>query len=229
MRKAAEIGRGSYTMISALSDVGEKMDELFEKISEPQVTGISVDWPGGVGVDAYPQAVPDLYANEPVVVKAKISGVLQATDVIGIRGDTPAGAWQRELTVLDGRQSSGVAALWARSRIEALSDAATRGRDAAAVRKDIVATALKYHLVSRHTSLVAVEKIADRQPGAQLRRDVVPNLMAYGQNSQAIFGLPATGTNALQLQLAGGACLLLASLIIAVRRRRRDRSGALAR
>ena len=38
MRKSAEVGRGTFTTISALHEVGEKMDRLFSKIEHPQVT-----------------------------------------------------------------------------------------------------------------------------------------------------------------------------------------------
>ncbi|MDX1516246.1 MAG: marine proteobacterial sortase target protein, partial [Woeseiaceae bacterium] len=74
MRKASETGRGSFTMIGAQAEVGEKMAGLFAKIEQPQVTDIVVTWPGNVIVDAYPATVPDLYASEPVWIKAKVTG-----------------------------------------------------------------------------------------------------------------------------------------------------------
>ena len=40
MRKAAEAGKGTYMFISALHEVQEKMDDLFEKLQQPQVTDI---------------------------------------------------------------------------------------------------------------------------------------------------------------------------------------------
>ena len=40
MRKAAEAGKGTYTFISALHEVQEKMDTLFQKLEQPQVTNI---------------------------------------------------------------------------------------------------------------------------------------------------------------------------------------------
>jgi Ca-activated chloride channel family protein len=40
MRKAAELGRGTYTYVSALHEVEERMDRLFRKLEQPQVTGI---------------------------------------------------------------------------------------------------------------------------------------------------------------------------------------------
>ena len=227
MRKAAETGRGTYTMISALNEVGEKMDLLFGKIEQPQVTNISIDWPGGVSIDAYPEVVPDLYVNEPVTVKAKITGVLRDTDVVGISGDAVDGAWFRELSLANGAKSPGIGALWARARIGELMDMGRRGTNSTEIRDEVVSTALKHHLVSKYTSLVAVDKTPARVAGELLRRDQVPNRMAYGQSSNAIFGFPATATNAARLQLLGMACILAALILVFLGRGRRHDKPAL--
>ena len=60
MRKASELGRGSFTLISSQHEIAEKVDRLFAKLEHPQITNIEVHWPGGVAVDAYPETVPDL-------------------------------------------------------------------------------------------------------------------------------------------------------------------------
>lgn len=229
MRKAAAAGRGTFTTISALHEVGEKMDRLFEKIEQPQVTNIAIDWPSGVVTDAYPKLVPDLYLGEPVVVKAKINGPLSTKDTVTIRGDSAAGAWSRELGIVDDTQSSGVAALWARARIADLADSGRRGGNAEEIRNAIVATALQHHLVSKHTSLVAIDKTPVRPVGDPLRKEQVPNLLAHGQSANAIFGFPATATNAAYLRIAGGSCILLALLLFASGRRRPENHHALAR
>lgn len=222
MRKAAETGRGTFTVISALHEVGEKMDRLFNKLENPQVTDIEVQWPGGVLVDSYPKIVPDLYLGEPVVVKARVSGELQPGEVVRIAGNSVSGAWSNELALASRSPSAGVAALWARARIDNLLDELRRGADEAEVRPAAVETALTHHLVSKYTSLVAVDKTPVRPAGDPLDSEQVANLMPHGQSGAAIFGFPATATNAEVLQLTGLALLSLALLIMAapVMRRR---------
>lgn len=218
MRKASETGRGTYTLISALAEVGEKMDALFEKIEQPQVTNINVRWPSGVVADAYPNIVPDLYVHEPVTVRARISGPLRTGDEVQVDGDTIAGAWTRSLELTNLGESAGIGALWARARIDALTDAGARGADAKETRDEIVATALTHHLVSKHTSLVAVDKTPARPANAPLSSQQVPNLMPYGQSVNAIFGFPATATDATRLQRNGIWSLLLALLLLTMSR-----------
>jgi Ca-activated chloride channel family protein len=228
MRKSAEVGRGTFTTISALHEVGEKMDRLFDKIEQPQVTNITIDWPSAVITDSYPSVVPDLYLGEPVTIKARITGELRAGDVVGISGDSVGGGWFQEIDLLDEAQSSGVAALWGRARIASLMDEQRRGSNPDEIRYAIVETALKHHLVSKYTSLVAIDKTPARAANDPLRKDQVPNLLAYGQSSNAIFGFPATATNARQFQLIGTCCILAALSLMMLGRRRREARHAMA-
>lgn len=219
MRKAAEVGRGTFTVIGALGEVGEKMDRLFRKLEHPQVTSIDVRWPGGTIFDSYPQVVPDLYRGEPVVIKAKASGALRSGDMLSISGDFIGGAWQQQLQLAVPGQSPGVGALWARARIAGLLDEQRRGVDANAVRSAIVETALAHHLVSKYTSLVAVDKTPVERSSAELSSEQIANLRPSGQ----LYGLPATATEAAQLRLTGFVAVLMALLILAWPALRRER------
>ena len=216
MRKAAEAGRGTFTTISALHEVAEKMDRLFRKLENPQLTNIQLEWPGGTPVETYPAIVPDLYLGEPVAVRVRATGSFRGGEILRISGDSVVGAWSSDVLLDIGTQSAGVAALWARARIADLHDRERRGEDAAEMRSAIVATALQHHLVSRYTSLVAVDKTPVRPAGEFLGKDQVPNLMAHGQSSRAIFGFPATATDAPGLRTRGLLTLLAALLILAM-------------
>jgi Ca-activated chloride channel family protein len=225
MRKAAEAGRGSFTLISALHEVREKMDALFRKLEHPQVTDIEVQWPSGVLVDSYPPAVPDLYLGEPVTVKARATGEFRSGDAVRITGNSVAGGWSAELSLDSSEQSEGVGALWARARIGELADQERRGGNPDELRQSIIETALTHHLVSKYTSLIAVDKTPVRPAGDPLSSEQVPNLMPYGQSTNAIFGFPATATGAPAMRIMGAAWLLSAILfMVMVRTPKRRRS-----
>jgi Ca-activated chloride channel family protein len=226
MRKAAAAGRGSYTFISALHEVQEKMGRLFRKLESPQVTDIEVQWPSGVVVDTYPSVVPDLYLGEPLTVKARASGAFRKGDVVRIQGNSMTGAWSAELPLDATEPSEGVAALWARARIGELMDEERRGGDAEVLRTQILDTALTHHLVSKYTSLVAVDKTPVRPAGDPLSSEQVPNLMPYGQSTNAIFGFPATATWAPAQRIMGAAWLLSAMLLYIMIRTTRPRKRA---
>jgi len=226
MRKAAEVGRGTFTIISSLHEVGEKMDRLFRKLEQPQVTNIAVQWPSGVIVDAYPPIVPDLYLGEPITVRAKISGVFRPGDAVRIVGDSVSGAWASDLALNISEDSPGVAALWARARIANLLDLERRGASSEETRAAIIDTALKHHLVSKHTSLVAIDKTPLRESTDSLKSEQVANLRPYGQSGAAIFGFPATATHAPTMRNAGLVLLISAFLLLtAPALRRKPRHG----
>ena len=65
MTKAAQLGRGSFTYIGDIAEVGEKMGALFGKLEHPVLSDIVVEWPASVSAEGYPQKLPDLYLGEP--------------------------------------------------------------------------------------------------------------------------------------------------------------------
>jgi len=214
MRKAAEAGRGTYSYISALHEIDEKMQRLIRKLEKPQITDIDVQWPDGLNASSYPLTVPDLYAGEPIVVKARLENQPRPGDFVKISGNSAGGSWGGEISLADNGSSAGVAALWARARIEKLLDDERRGTDPAETRAAVITTALEHHLVSKFTSLIAVDKTPSRPQSASLDKEQVPNLLPYGQSQKAIFGFPATATSAPLNRLIGAVCLLVGLFVM---------------
>jgi len=130
-----------------------------------------------------------------------------------IGGDTVMGRWQAEVPLATRAGSAGIATLWARARIADLEDRQRRGEDRESVRMAIVETALSHHLVSRHTSLVAVDKTPVRPASEALGKSQLPNLLPHGQNQQAILGFAATATTAPLNRIIGASCLILAMFV----------------
>ncbi|MEL6869976.1 MAG: marine proteobacterial sortase target protein [Pseudomonadota bacterium] len=220
MRKAAESGRGSYTMISALGEVDERMQQLFERLAQPVLTDIRVDWNGAV-VEQYPQTVPDLYAGQPVSLIARSDVGMSRVHVSATvwRDGTPE-PWQHTLTL--NRKTGNyeaVGVLWARAKIATLEEQRRRGTTSAeTIDEDIATVAITHHLVSRVTSLVAVDKTPARVAEA-LRQQRVANLVPYGQRMQSMQAMTRTATPAALQRLLGGALIVFALLGLAFSRR----------
>jgi Ca-activated chloride channel family protein len=226
MRKAAEAGRGTFTLISALHEVNEKMDRLFRKLEQPQITDITVQWPAGTRTESYPETIPDLYVGEPIVIKALLDNELKQGDLLKISGNSALGTWGAELLVEQSDASPGVAAIWARARIENLMDRKRQGAAHEEIRKAVIDTALSHHLVSKYTSLVAVDKTPVRPAYSKLSKEQVPNLLPYGQSMNAIFGFPATATNAGAYRMNGALLVATALLLLLILMNGRRRHAA---
>jgi Ca-activated chloride channel family protein len=208
MRKAAEFGRGSFSHVARAEEVEPAMQRLFEKLEQVALTDITLDW--SVDVEAYPARVPDLYRGEPVVVAARIDG-RRASDLSVLAGGTVGpGTWSQHIEVEPGR-SAGIAALWARRKIESLLDLRLDGVNPATIREDVLAVALEHGLLSPYTSLVAVDRTPERTREAWLRREALGNLPPAGADYGRFTRLPATATGSRWYQLLG---IVLVALVL---------------
>ena len=183
MRKAAEFGRGTFTYIGQTHEVKKKMTALFAKLESPIVTGIEFDW-NGENVQHWPQQVPDLYLGEPIVIVAKLNHLSGRVQVHGQRGTTP---WKLNFTLKGGRTESGIDRLFARRKIASLTASIAGGADARLVRTQIVELGLAHHLVTQHTSLVAVEQATSRPDGTPLNTSSLPTNLPKGWVYDSLF------------------------------------------
>lgn len=187
MSRAAELGRGTFTQIGAPDQVEERMRTLFEKLESPVVTNLSANFSAG-GADATPETLPDLYRGEPVVLAAKLASLSGTIEVKGMIGDRP---WIVTLPVAQAAKGEGLSKLWARRKIADAEVAQTLGQiDAEQADQRILALALQHHLVTRLTSLVAVDKTPRRPDGATLSRNDIPLNLPAGWDFDTVFGKP---------------------------------------
>ena len=102
--------------------------------------------------------------------------------------------------------------LWARAKIASLVDSLRDGAREDDVREAVVDVALAHHLVSKYTSLVAVDKTPVRPVDADLKSGAVPTNLPEGWEYDKVFGeLPQGATDSRWNLLAGFLALLLAS------------------
>jgi Ca-activated chloride channel family protein len=221
MRKAAQFGRGTHTTIGDVGEVQVRMGELFRRLESPVLTDVAIDWPAGS--EAWPAQVPDLHAGEPIVATASLPAL---DGEIVVRGRFAGRPWSARLPLSAAGGHDGVHALWARGKIEALADAQVGGANPDDVRAEIVRVALAHHLVSRHTSLVAVDATPSMPAGTDVLRTAIPGNLPHGQEYEANFGgLPQTATPAMQHIAIALAALSVAMLLLGWRRIARVRFG----
>jgi len=212
MRKAAEIGRGSYIHIGKLDEVEQQMSALWGRIQVPALTDICVDW--GDSAEFYPEIIPDLYAGEPLWLIARLPA---EPTIISLCGEFNDQQWDMDVNGWDAAGglsgSDNLAILWARKKIESLEDALMFGADRELTQLEITGVALDYGLLTRHTSLVAVDKTPRRDVSETFGQANVPGLLPAGTSSQ-LAGFPNTATGWLtQLLLSLFVLLLSFSLL----------------
>ena len=207
LRKAAEMGRGTQTVVRDVAEVTERMDELLAKLDRPAMRDIQLDWPGMA--EMYPARVPDLYAGEALQVVARLD---RLDGVVTVRGLRPQ-PWVRRVPLGGERAvpSPGVGRLWGRARIDALEDDVRRGGDLGTLRPQIVDTALRHGLVSSFTSLVAVDRTPARPQDEALGSTQVENSLPDGSLAFAQGSLGWTRELLLALLLMAVSVMMLRS------------------
>jgi len=203
MRKAAQFGAGTFTCIGRIEEVKEKMTALFAKLESPVLKGLQIDWGASTGVEAWPKAVPDLYLGEPVVVLFSADSVADEIKVAGLVA--------RNVPLAE---TGGLGTLWAREKIANLMDTLRGGAPEEEVRTGVLKLALDHHLVSKYTSLVAVDKAQVRERDELLKSASMPTNLPEGWSYDAVYGeLPRGATDA-RVHLLGGLLLLLSAWML---------------
>ncbi len=208
MAEAARHGRGSVTQIPDRHEVSHAMRGLLARLGHPALRNLRVDWPHGAR--AYPRKLPDLYLGEPLLVTAKLDAPGGRVQLHGQLADRD---WNEPVSLDQARPARGLDRLWAQARIDDLQEQLRRGGDAATLKPEIVQTALAAHLVSRFTSLVAVEKNPSRDSGQALRDTQIPNALPAGS------AFAQTATPAPLLMRLAALALLLAAAAFAWQKR----------
>jgi Ca-activated chloride channel family protein len=187
MTKAAEMGRGTFTQIGSTDQIASRMAELFAKLQNPAMTDLSASFEGITAGDITPNPMPDLYTGEPVVLTAELpqdkpSGKLQIT---GKTGNQP---WRVEMDIANAADGPGISKLWARRKIDDLEARAYERQDPTALDKDVETVALAHHLVSRMTSLVAIDVTPSRPSDKPLDATRLPLNLPDGWDFEKVLG-----------------------------------------
>lgn len=212
MRRAAEFGRGSFTEIATGEQVVERMTILLSKLEKPVVSDLTIDWPQPVEV--FPRKIPDLYWGEPLVVTAKLPPwPLGANALLRISGKSAGQPWVRDLVLApasNAQPAAGIPVLaqrFGRDKIAFLEDQLHQSGDVDKARAKILPVALEYQLMSRFTSLVAVDKTPARELSEDSIDRTIPNAMPAGSTMRAV-GYPQTAAGSLWHWLLGTFALL---------------------
>jgi Ca-activated chloride channel family protein len=163
----AKAGLGEPFIVEDQAKATDVATKFREYIQTPVLTDIEIRTEGFETYDVEPASFPDLLAQRPVVLFGKWRGNPSGT--IELTGKTGRGDYKTSLDVSTVQADEGNRALrylWARTRIAELSDYGFGEVNDDAVR-EITSLGLKYNLLTRYTSFIAVrEKIVNPNASA---------------------------------------------------------------
>lgn len=218
----ARAGQGEPFVVTAPSEAPEVAGRFKSYIESPVLTNIEVNFDGFEVSDVEPQRHGDLFAQRPIIVTGKWTG--KPSGKIRIKGAGGEGPYENIFDVSDYSPSDvnrALPYLWARKRLERLIDYSPT-TDNEDTKAQVTELGLKYSLLTRYTSFVAVHEVVSNHSGAA--KDVKQPLpMPKGVSNSAIGAYNAPEPGMLIVTML----LCMAGLIWFVRRK--DLAGAFKR
>ncbi len=156
--RMAKMGRGHVQYLRPDEDASDTIEGFYERIRNPVLTDIEVEWQGVEVESVMPDPVPDLFTGQPVILVGRYDKPGRGS--VTIRGRVRGKEVSQTIPVLLPRKQDdhgALASLWARTVIEDL-ESRQYGRSSKALEDEITELALEYRLMSRYTSFVAVEE-----------------------------------------------------------------------
>ena len=180
----AQEGRGAVEYVTLVDDAAGAARRFHERIRNPWLTDITIEWSGLPVTQVLPQRIPDVFSARPVVVCGRYTRGGYA--LARLRGKSGGVEMVRDLEVpLPEREARNevLAKLWARNRIDDWMRQDYAGVQAGTPRDDvrdaITQLGLDQRILTQFTSFVAVEQRTVTE-GGKTRRVEVPVEMPEG-------------------------------------------------
>lgn len=175
--KMAEAGRGEVEYVNLKDDGSAAARRFHERIRNPLLTDIAIEWNNLPVADVYPQRIPDLFSAKPLIIKGRYTAAGRGD--IRLKGKMAGVDFVRDIPVEFPETMAShdvLAPLWARARIDDLMNQDLNGAQSGTMRPDLKKTitqlGIEYRLMTQFTSFVAVEERVVTDRGKPRRIDV---------------------------------------------------------
>jgi Ca-activated chloride channel family protein len=162
----AKAGMGEPFVVLGPEQAAVTAARFRDYIATPVLAGIRIAFEGFDAYDLEPAALPDLLEDRPLLVQGKWRGAPGGRIVVtGATGDTTLSEEVRVAASESGPGNAALRQLWARSRIAAIDDFAFAG-EGDEEKNAVTALGLRYGLLTRHTSFIAIREVIVNPGGA---------------------------------------------------------------
>ena len=156
LQRLAAQKRGTFSYIDSARAIEPEVARLAAHIARPLLVGVSIEVDGPVASRIYPRTLPDLFAEDELLVTGRLRG--KGVAKLTIRGTLEGKPVSFTRTVDLGKTPDRpwVGTLWAKQRVAHLLEEIALGASAPELVDEVTNLALAYNFVTPYTAFLAI-------------------------------------------------------------------------
>jgi Ca-activated chloride channel homolog len=189
--RMAEAGRGTVQYVRPDEETESAVSAFYNRICNPLLTDIELDWDGIDVTDVYPAVIPDLFSAQPVIIHGRYEEA--GSGAVTISARFRGRIWEQDIDVVFPEVEPDhdvLATLWARQKIKTLMADMYGGEKPQKVR-EVTQLALEFRIMSQYTAFVAVTEEIRTSPGGWTETIQIPVEIPDMVSYEGIFGQSA--------------------------------------
>jgi Ca-activated chloride channel family protein len=156
LARLAALKRGQFMFIENPATIEADMARLAQHIAKPLLVDVSIDVEGPQPLRIYPRSLPDLYAEDELVVTGRLRGT--GTGRFVVRGKLAGKqvTFAKSVDLAQAPARPWVGAMWAQARVDHLLEELALNPRAAELQTEVTDLALAYNFVTPYTAFLAI-------------------------------------------------------------------------
>jgi len=171
--KMTQYGRGEVDYVGQTGNMSAVARRFNDRVRNPLLTDISVEWSDLSITEVYPKHIPDLFSVRPVILSGRYTSGGKGT--IRLKGKMAGQDFVREIPVelpeVENDHDT-LSTLWARNKIEDLMSQVVTSTDQVVDnqrQEEITKLGLDFKLLTQYTSFVAIDEVMFTGTGDPVR------------------------------------------------------------
>lgn len=179
LNRLAAVKRGRFLYIEQAANIEGEVARLATQIARPLLVDVALEVEGGVASRIYPRTLPDLFAEDQLVISGRIKGNGITKLVVKGKLEGKAVAFTRTIDLGRPAKRPWVGRQWAHARVGHLLEEIELGGQGAELKTEVIELALAYNFVTPYTSFLAIpeSELGDQQATLEAarahKRDVI--------------------------------------------------------
>jgi Ca-activated chloride channel family protein len=156
LSRLAAVKRGRFTYIETTESIEPEVRRLASSIAKPLLVNVDVTVEGATAMRLYPRTLPDLFAEDELLVSGRIRGKGTAKFIIKGKLGGKDVTYTRSVDLSKASGRPWVGSLWAQSRIDHLLEEIALGNKDDETKNEVLELALAYNFVTPYTAFLAI-------------------------------------------------------------------------